>query len=249
MANIVAGLSFGIITLSIAYEWAYFSVVGRHYQMLLDPIDYFNAATAWLPQALLGIVVGLLVHSALLRVENFKSEREIRETFKTDKSYWMTRRLSDIITSIALILLSLGSFLVGNPYHLHSAIFVIIISWIWFFSWFYRHEKVQNYFAGNSLALVCLFSPICIFLAAVGGYAQGYDDLITNTKTINIRSAKGGIDSYILLRAFKSGLLVRPPKDEKLVFLKWDQIGSYSADFAAPDSRSRICKSIGYFCN
>jgi len=59
-AKATAVATFGVLLLSVTYEWGYFNALGSEFQTLASTSDYFSNAVEWIPTACVIVVMPFL---------------------------------------------------------------------------------------------------------------------------------------------------------------------------------------------
>jgi hypothetical protein len=53
----IAGITFSVLILAVAHEWAYFNIIGEQFQSMMGVYDYFQASTLWLPYVVIAAFI------------------------------------------------------------------------------------------------------------------------------------------------------------------------------------------------
>jgi uncharacterized membrane protein YhdT len=250
-------LSVGTATaflLSVVYEQAYFSVIGRKFQNIASLSDYLTNALDWLPTAVGafiggGFVVLVVVMSmgVFARTDPNVSEPKQAELVSPDgperaqgsagqiekllePATAGDKRKARVFLAMAMGFAALGAavYLTRDPAHATWALYLI---GIFFFSWSFvcaaAFTRSSPDFMGPATKLVVVLAPAVFVGVFVWGLRHGYRDLTLPGEAYSLvrnQPDAQAPEKVSLLRTFERGILVRLPDQKVNEFLRWDQI-------------------------
>ena len=93
-----------------------------------------------------------------------------------------------------------------------------------------------------------VFGPILLLLAFTGGMADGADAIAPDKQPNAVGRYKNQYQErdWILLRTLSSGLLIRDPSNqERVQFVRWEDVGGLQAKIIQPNRNGLICRISG----
>jgi hypothetical protein len=90
--------------------------------------------------------------------------------------------------------------------------------------------------------------PVFAVLAFVTGKQKAVSALATMSDPYKVKIKGGEERNRILLRSFDKGLLVRSPTDERVEFIKWDQIEEVTKSSPKDQGESYSCQWLEINC-
>lgn len=244
----IAAISFAVLCLAVTHEWAYFLVVGTQFQALMSATDYFTSSLFWLPLIIIGITGAALINLVLRRLENFRTEEEIAASFKSPKQAWRARRLPEVLSTTLIICLGLFQLIFENVYQIGVLSVAFGIAWLWLFIWIIKHEKVGKV-VSRPTSFLLLFAPsLCVF-AFFNGLSEGFLAL-TTVKAVYVVKLKDEPHerNWSVLRTLSAGPIARDLVDNRILFVRWENISFFAARVAVPDTRSIACRIADFRC-
>src|SRR5438128_664146 len=123
--SIIGAVTFFILAAAFIHELAFYLVIGAQYQSLLSATDYFNSAVAWLPWAVVGLIIGGLFSYT-------DPGKHLPEGFyKKHRLRWFRDRGFYTVTFGFIVFSGALQFLFGNWYASPGALeFFFMIVWI-----------------------------------------------------------------------------------------------------------------------
>lgn len=215
-----------ILTTTV-HEWGYFSEVGPHFQSSLTTTDYLTSSLVWLPASVsiwgLWIFLGLI--AALWMGPWKKSSEPVDEEVVSSASdeqrtsYTLPLRYA-ILGS--LFMLSVG-LLTADVIALFFSGLMIFIAILWRLS---AQKRVSEIFIRVTLAAVAVLIPF----AGIFGFAQfeARENLRSFTPVYRLVSKDGASRHVVMLRNIERGVLIHDPINQRVEFLKWDELRSIS---------------------
>ncbi|MBS0245841.1 MAG: hypothetical protein JSR61_04410 [Proteobacteria bacterium] len=246
-AKLVALISFGGLMLSVIYEWAYFSIIGREYQRLAVAGDYLANAVEWLPAVLGGYFIMWIVHLVLRRTEHWLSEEEIVQSTSSPEGTRKLRRRPFVLMAYLFPATAIFSVMFFPPM-VWPYFFSIGLSALWPFLviYIFNHENARAW--GTQLRPLIVIVPLVIFAVYFSGRARAYADLVSKEQGHSLLRSSGQQEPVLLLRSFSKGLLVKNAQSGQLEFVKWEDVRVLASDYFAGIGESLFCKWSGILC-
>ncbi len=219
-AAILGAVTVGLLLLSVTHEYGCFWVVGSRFQTFLTTTDYFSNAILWLPW-LFVISYGYVDWDVLFGKRKYGFGRN-----------WKT----------ALWFL----FIFGTPI---AALFFADEFWIFSFIipgillWVMVSGKLP--YANSEIPIqqlayrATLIVPIVAAIAFGYGVTQGQSALKSFDEPYQLELKGGDKIHRILLRTFDKGLLVRDSTENRIDFIKWEELHRLSR-FAPPERKMPV---------
>lgn len=91
-------------------------------------------------------------------------------------------------------------------------------------------------------------APVLAMVAFNVGKQKGIRALTTMSDPYQVKVKGGEVRNRILLRSFDKGLLVRSPADERVEFIKWDQIEEVTKPSPTDRGESYSCQWFAINC-
>jgi hypothetical protein len=243
-----AALSLVVLWLAFSYEYGFFQVVGREFQSLFGPTDYFASATSWLPSAAIASAAGMVWHFLMRRMEGFRSKSEMRATYKTRWGAFLGVDFPFKILGAVIVISGGVQLLFDNPYLFGAAAVAVSTIWFWLCSWFFRHDVVRISLSTSTMAFI-FFAPPTTLMAYWNGLSDGQKSLtsIQNVYTVQIKG-DAQEKKVQLLRNLNRGILFRDPISRRVGLYNWTEIvvTSTRADISFRDNL--FCKLSGFDC-
>jgi hypothetical protein len=231
-AAILGAATVGLLLFSVCHEYGYFWIIGGHFQTLVSTSDYFTNATQW-------IVFTLMI---LYTWMDWKATFGLRRYYSPISMDWRTW----IFPAVALFPFLLVTFF--SPNSVDFALFFM-------FAYLWLVYGVRNVpFADSDepvykkIRAAILAVPFFAVLAFVAGKQKGVSALATMSDPYQVKVKGGEVRSRILLRSFDKGLLVRSPADERVEFIKWDQIEEVTKVSPKARDESYSCQWLEINC-
>jgi hypothetical protein len=151
-----------------------------------------------------------------------------------------------IFPAIALIPFIFVTFFSRAPFDLSS---LFVFSYLWLV---YGVKKVP--FAESDdpthkkIRATIIAAPVLAMVAFNVGKQKGISALTTMSDPYQVKVKGGEVRNRILLRSFDKGLLVRSPADERVEFIKWDQIEEVTKPSPTDRGESYSCQWFAINC-
>jgi uncharacterized membrane protein YhdT len=236
IANVLSVGTATAFLLSVVYEQAYFSVIGRKFQNIASLSDYLTNVLDWLPTAVGASVacgflflVYVMIVGALVRAQGSAGQREkLPEHTKAEE-----KRLAWLFIAMAIGFAAAGTaiYLTSDPARDFWALglsFAFLLAW--FFVCAAAFTRSDPDFMGKATQatkLVVLFTPAVFFGVFAWGLQNGYRDLTRPGEAYSLVRSQPDAqapEKVSVLRTFERGILVRLPDQKVNEFLRWDQI-------------------------
>jgi hypothetical protein len=220
----------GLLLLSITHEYGYFWVVGSKFQMLLSTTDYFSNAILWIPFLVI-VTYGYLDWDVLLG----------KRRYEIGRGWW----------NKIWFALMFGSPVVAFFFYEHVWIFTFILPaiWVWV-AWIagklpYSNAEIEGQRLVHRAMVV---TPVVALVSFGGGVTQGQTALETFDEPYQLELKQGIKINRIVLRTFDKGVLVRDPSENRIEFIKWEELQKLSRFAAAERNMPLSCQAFGINC-
>jgi hypothetical protein len=247
LPQLIAGATFLVLTLAIVHEVAYFAVVGWQFQSLMSATDYLVSALSWMPLVLISFLVVAVLSLAFVRFTEGRSPTELRSS--TDKRFRVLASVMDTFFGFtAAFAFAVSAILFGNLYQLYLAQGLVAIATVTFLFWLGKFQLFERALTFPIILLLSLLVGL-FTISFVAGRGDGYRDLTTNRNihAVTLKSSPESVNMSVL-RLLNAGVLARKPEEQKILFIRWDQIEVLSLEFTKLDTRSLICRLVGWDC-
>jgi hypothetical protein len=231
-------LSFCLIAATTVHDWGYFYIVGSKFRSIQTTYDYFAYAIEWMPPLFLLVLVAWGISDFSTRklaaraAEGLSGQAERR---------FRQRRFVYVLLLFFLASVSLMIFVL-LPYPRNLPGLVLTILAILTLVFVYAVKSVVQY------SLIFAASVALIYFV---GLAEGIGDVTREIRTasnVHTMQLKGMIERHVmLLRTFEKGILIRNPSNDRVEFIRWDQVEMLSHR-ASPDLQPGGCRWLGLFC-
>lgn len=231
-AAVLGASTVALLLFAVCHEYGYFWVIGSQFQTFVSTSDYFTNSTQWIAFA------AMILYTWL----DWKATLGLRQYADPIGKNWRTW----IFPALALIPFLLITFFSPYPFDI-SLLFVFAYLWL-----VYGIKKVP--FAGTENAIkskirtAIVAAPILAMTAFVAGKQRAESALSATSDPYKLKMKRGEERNRILLRNFDKGLLVRSPGDERVEFIKWDQIEEVTKSSFKDRGESYSCQLLGINC-
>ncbi|WP_426409444.1 hypothetical protein [Bradyrhizobium ganzhouense] len=227
--SILGGVTVALLLMSVCHEYGYFLAVGQHFQTILTTTDYFGNAVLWLP---------FMVVTMYISIDwNVLLGRRIIKPFGINwgSLFWFALIVVWPVTALFL------------PFAGPAA-------WVWAIAllWMMYSDKLLPFEDAEDETLLLLrramvVLPVVSALLFDHGYSHGREDLRTFDSPYDIEIRSGGTIHRIMLRSLDKGLLVRDAANNRVEFLRWDDVVRLSR-LARPMTTPLACRWLGWNC-
>ena len=224
------------------HDWAYFYVVGSKFRSIQTTYDYITQAIEWMPTF-------LVIVSASLYVSRPFREFVIRGgnigLSGLGFHRWYRRQLFTGIVGAGVIIIPSLTFAVMEPYP--SNLVYLCISFLCLAS------AVSSIYINHVFRHFVLFNLGALALAVfTWGVMEGVLDSvgsITTGSSVHRLQLRGDSTEkqILLLRIFEKGLLIRNSSNDRIEFIRWDQVEVLSRR-ASSGLQPVGCSWLGLFC-
>jgi hypothetical protein len=207
-AAVLGAATIALLLFAVCHEYGYFWVIGSQFQTFVSTTDYFTNSTQWIVFAAM-LLYTWMDWKAAFGLQNYTSP--LSKNWRT----W-------VFPAGVLIPFMLGTFF--SPYSMDFSFF-FVFAYFWLV---YGAKSVP--FAGSDepvykkIRAAIVAVPVLAILAFVAGKQKADSALAATSDPYQVKMKGGDARNRILLRSFDKGLLVRSPTDERVEFIKWDQI-------------------------
>ena len=237
--SLLAMATFFVLSLAVTHEWAYYSIIGSHFQSLMSPTDYLSSALLWLPYiAVTWAIMGILT-ALQWRIEGF--------------TFPIRNRIDSIslhILGITVVVSAVVTFLLVPPDITSQFAYGLAFCYVWtvLLGYFVSHEAIRSRLTFGA-AMILNLTPILFVLSYTEGLYTAKRDLMKTEPTYQFQSTKDApLRSVVLLRNLDKGVLVQGT-DREVQFYKWSDITEISHTAPIAEPKSHACQLFGWFCN
>jgi hypothetical protein len=230
MTGLVAAITLLVVALSVCHEFGYFwRIGGGFFQTFLTASDYFTNSVVWVPPAIF-TVIGWWNWGSLVKDPTVPTLRQ-----------WKTWIVPALIT--ALPIMSMIIFREPLPV---LWLIAFVYYWALLFEIFVPVASPTIAYAYELRQFVKLAGPVCAGMVTLG-YIDASNNLsgASDPYMLQIAGSKATILRYPV-RNFDKGMLVRDPIEQRLEFLKWDDIESIKHSVSMNNSEPASCRWFGF---
>lgn len=256
IGKIVAAITLLVLTLSVVYERAYFSVIGTTFQRFMSASDYFASVIAWLFPSVISIGLTVLLVTVIVRLKGWPKEyKDFRPDFSL--TFWNkdgSRDRETITLYLFLVFLAFSSVVMEFLFFpaTSNTIYVLAFAALWplLVVFIFVHKNAPKF---NSLFLgfATLLGPPILALVFVTGQEAGYVALkgFQDVHAIRLKN-EAPERRVIILRTLEKGLLFRDPVRGMIAFFPWVEIQSVERTIPADIRRidPQVCLLLGWRC-
>nr|VVV06026.1 hypothetical protein AW0309160_03510 [Aliivibrio wodanis] len=206
-----------ILSLSIVYDFGYFSSLGLSFSDIPTTIsDHLRSSIVWLPTALICIFFISIIELFTRRLEQGMTEEEIinnssnpQRTAKIRKSpfYFITA----ITVSIPIV------YLFGVKIPVVAWQFFWIITWFLLHDFIFGHQRIASQIT-KEYSLLIRWIPAVILWVLFSGYLAGEQDKGAGNSLATITTESVVLEK-VILRAYDKFYLLYSPDDEIITIL------------------------------
>jgi hypothetical protein len=211
-------LSFCLIAAATIHDWAYFRIVGSKFRSIQTTYDYITYTIEWIPLIFFILAVSWLAAVFLApRTTLFDEEGLSGQGIRRLRRH---RFVFAFFFSCCAVPLFIYSLVKPHPFNLYLIGLAIlpIISGAYLFVY---HSQSANFFP--------FFAVLMSATIYTYGLLEGATDSVGNISDVHSLQLKGAPERQVmLLRSFEKGVLIRSPSDNRIEFIKWDQIEKLS---------------------
>lgn len=243
-SKVVAMGTFGVLSLAVMHELAYFYVVGWHFLTLIGAYDFLLTALHWLP---LLIVVSLI--QFVVQMLGGGSSKEKSGT-EQDSKRWFVRdfKANFHFHIVAILLASVGvlGFVFGpSDAREFPIVYFAVVAYTWYLACLYLFR--ENPESGWYYALWLI--PVWGMIAFTLGIDDGHRDLRSQKADYSITTKDDPLEKKVLvLRVLDGGVLYKNLDRKRVEFQRWHDIKLLSVEIAPGDNRSHGCRIFGFYC-
>ena len=223
-AAIIGIATVALLLMSLGHEYGYFWIVGSKFQTFLTATDYLSNAVLWLPSVALALY-------AYIDWDVVLGQRRY--------SFGWREPVALLLVAIALWFV-MGSSLVPTPLLFSSP---IILLWL-----LYGDRLLPSPLETVAhLRQVIYAAPVLIIVLFSWGVLQGEGDLQEKSQPFTVKLKGGKVVARDILRTFDKGILMRDAKNNRIVFVRWDEVIQIS-HFARAPSEAPLCSWLNLNC-
>lgn len=226
----VTALTIGLLLMSISHEYGYFYVVGRYFQTFLSTTDYFNNAVLWVP-AMLVTLYWYVDWDAIAGRSNLLALG------------WNKYTLAWIFFFVALPVI----VFFFAPFDFILVFPALTTLWLMYANRLlpFADTDVPNL---RALRKILLAAPILAGALFIWGIIHASGDLRSLSNLYSLQTKDGGTLQRIALRSFDKGLLVRNVVDNRIEFVRWDEIQKIFRIAPPQEEPPLFCSWFGINC-
>lgn len=239
-AAILGCFTVALLVMSVSHELGYFYIVGSQFQTFLTTTDYLSNAVVYLPMALV-FAYGWIDWTKL---------RETTEP-QTPKDWknWKTWIAPCLFWFFFVFMITTTTW---PPLWSSMYYFVTIFVLVWGRTW----KNVFPFTVAEPTDLIYVLrqlvrlGPPLIVGMFVYGYVEASGDVSTykNPYIFAFKGNEAEHDPRIFLRNFDRGVLIRNPTDNRVEFVKWDDVISISKLGSGLPARPLYCWLFKNLC-
>ncbi|WOH60929.1 hypothetical protein [Bradyrhizobium sp. BWC-3-1] len=230
-AAVIGAATLALLLFAVCHEYGYFSVIGSSFQSFVSTTDYFTNATQWF------LMTGFSLYTWL----DWKSLFGTKIYMQPLSKDWRTW----LFPSVMLLLFLLDWFFSAQP----SVQFFFLFLYVWLV---YVAKYIIPFADATepmkkNIRSAIIAVPVLAVFAFSFGQQKGLSSLyaISDPYTIKMKTETR---QRVLLRNFDKGLLVRNPVDQRVEFIKWDQIEEVTKPSPKYPYESYACKWLEWWC-
>jgi hypothetical protein len=234
-------LSFCLIAAATIHDWGYFYVVGSKFRSIQTTYDYITHAIEWMPQFLfIGGVAGYtgraLRAATTSHGDTGLSGQGIRRRYREQV---IISVFNAVIVGVPSVLLSLTFPYPRNLIYFIGGLLILVASVCATFT------MSPTRFI---LFLLAAFACVIFIVGISDGAVDSVGDIqpASNVYSLQLKGGSGESQA-LLLRSFEKGVLVRSPSDNRIEFIRWDQIEKLSHRVGVELEHSG-CGWFHFFC-
>ncbi|MGX9431600.1 MULTISPECIES: hypothetical protein [Bradyrhizobium] len=222
-----------LLLFSVTHEFGYFLVIGASFQTFASTSDYFANATQWIPSTAIIMYVWLDWRAILGK----------RVFAPPISKHWRTWVIPGFFAAGLVTTFFFSSELVSI-----AVFFPLLYVWLVYGARLLPFEdRTEPVFQQARAALSVI--PVVAMAAFFIGIERGKSALRQTTGPYAISMKNGEQRNRVLLRNFERGMLVRNVADQRIEFIRWDQIDEVSRFAAAkPADVSTACSWLRLNC-
>jgi hypothetical protein len=230
-AAILDSVTVLLLLMSVSHEYGYFWYIGRHYQTLLTTSDYFSNAVLWLP-------TGLVLLYAYLDWDVMLG----RARYAPLGLNW-----EGVIFFLFFVIFPIVAFFYIPPTTPYIFLASLVVLWL-------RYGTRLLPFDGTDTELLQQIRRalivVPVVMAVVFGYGLGHgqSDLKSFDESYTLQLKDGEKVQRVLLRTFDKGILVRDVVEDRIEFVRWDDIAKMYRFAPPPRNVSISCSWLGVNC-
>jgi hypothetical protein len=225
-----------VLTVAVAHEWGFFFFVGRQFQALMTPSDYFSSVLGWLPSTMVFVFLGWFL-------------LELPDLLSVNRPYVpgtapRIGRVQAILFPVLMVILFLAGFLFFDPY---LGIWIIFGGFVLGFIVAFVVFRLNVQFIAKAPVIIGT-AVFYITMSLWQGLTEGRNLLQTTEGIYAIRLKDDEKEHHlVLLRNFSSGILVRDPLLEQVLYYKWDQVAHVGRRSDVATMAPLICKVVASY--
>ena len=217
--------SAGILTLSVAYDYAYLFRFGISFAETPTTLsDHIRSSLVWAPVVLIGVFGGVVIEWITRRIEGGMTEREIIESSRNPKLTEKIRESPKYGFLFILVSTPAVHFFV-TPLPLLSWAVVSMIGWYFLHGLIFGHPRMLEKTSGAFLMLA-LFCPPAVMWVAYFGYSDA-DSLITKADNEYVLAIDGEERQVVLARHFEKYFLVWDKDKSRVEFISTASVSAF----------------------
>jgi hypothetical protein len=229
-ASILGATTVGMLLLSVSHEYGYFWIVGSRFQTFLTTSDYFSNAILWLPW--FAVILYVTLDWDVL----FGTRRYSTFGWNWSTPLWL----------IVIIGVPIGAFFFFSPPSATYYIGPAVVLWLMYAP---KHLPFANATDEFLIHRIMVVVPVVMAAAFVWGSNQGQSDLTSFAEPYTIVAKGSGNPHRIILRTFDKGILARDTVDNRVEFIKWDDVSDLYR-YAPPTANVTLsCSWFGIHCS
>jgi hypothetical protein len=210
-AAILGSATVALLLMSVSHEYGYFWAVGSHFQAFLSTSDYFSNAVLWLPAMLL-ILYGFLDWDVVLGLRRYAPI-----SLDWNSVVWIVILFVFPITAFFFLPFPTPYLYVGPA----------VILWLMYGTRILPFSETDSEVLLNARR-VLIVAPVVMAVLFGWGFNHGLSDLQSFAEPYTLETKNGDKLPRIVLRTFDKGVLLRDAVEDRIEFVKWDEVKKIS---------------------
>lgn len=230
-AAVLGSATIGLLLLSVTHEYGYFWVVGSKFQTFLTTTDYFSNAILWVPLMVFAVY-------AYLDWDVLLGKRRYDIGCGWSKTIWF----------VSMFVWPVIAFFFLSDFLIFTFILPVVFVWVAFVAGKLPYAESESE-VQQLVHRAMVIAPVVALVSFGSGLGQGQGALQGFNEPYQLELKTGNKMNRILLRTFDKGVLVRDPSENRIEFIKWDELQKLSRFAPRERNMPLSCSLFGLNCN